>query len=860
MSAPKPLVIGSPMDGWCLPLAEVPDPVFTEGMAGDGVAIDPTTGVVVAPCDGQVIPLKGAKHAITIRTEAGIEILVHVGIDTVNLGGEGFITSFNPGDYVRAGQKLLRFDLDHLARNAPSLVTPVVVASGGYVVKRVSARRVGAGDAILEVLPGEAPRAEAPKAAAAAVPSHEDMRQVFTVAFDHGLHVRPAARLAAALKPFAAEVSIDFQGRTANARSTVAMMGLGVHRGDKIGVHARGADAHAALEALEDLLGPVAGERRRPDPIAPVAALFAAGGDAVRSGNADARRLEGLIASRGLAIGRVAHWAHPELSIVERGSGEAGERTALDRALEKVRRMMEDGAAAVQGERKALLEAHRELAADPELRSQAEDWIGRGKSAAFAWRRATRAVADTLAKLEDSRMRERAADLRDIENQVLLVLAGQDAAPLVSLEADAVLVADELPPSALIGLDRGSIAGIALASGGPTSHVSILAAAAGIPALVALGPRALAIREGTRVVLDAEHGWIDVDPPAAERAAIERAVAQREQERAADVAAARPEARTRDGVRIRVNANLGSLDEVEHAVACGAEGCGLLRTEFLYLDRREAPGEDEQAGEYQRIATALDGRPLSIRTMDVGGDKPIPYLPMPREENPALGLRGVRASFWRPALLRTQIRAILRVRPHGQCRILLPMVTDAEEVRAIRLIVEECARELDVAAAPPIGAMIETPASALLAEQLAQAADFLSIGSNDLSQYALAIDRGHTELAKRLDALHPAVLRLIALVADAANSRGKPVSLCGALGSDLDALPILIGLGVHEVSAAPAMVPRLKRTARGLDAGQCREVARRALEQSSAAQVRELAAVARAQARAASESAAGGPP
>jgi phosphoenolpyruvate-protein phosphotransferase len=855
MSAPKILVIGAPMAGWCLPLSEVPDPVFAEGMAGDGVAIDPTSGVVVAPCDGQVIPVKGAKHAVTIRTETGIEVLVHVGIDTVHLGGEGFTVSFSPGEFVRAGQKLIRFDLDHLARNAPSLVTPVVVASGGRIVKRATGRLVGAGDAILEVVAGEAPAELAPTARAAA--PVEEMHGAFVVPFDHGLHVRPASQVVATLKPFACEVSFVFEGRSANARSAVAMMGLGVRRGDTVEVRTRGSDGHAALEALEDLLGPESGHAARKEaPISPVAAMLAAGG--VRG--SDPGRLEGAIASRGIAIGRVVQWTQPELSIVERGSDAAGERIALDRALDKVQRLMDEAANIAQGERRALLAAHRELAGDPELRSRADEWIGRGKSAAFAWRRATRAVAETLGQLDDARMRERAADLRDLENQVLLVLAGQDAAPLVSLDADSVLVADDLPPSALIGMDRGSIAGIALALGGPTSHVSILAAAAGIPALVALGPRALAIRDGTPVVLDAEHGWMDVNPPAAELAAIERSVAQREQERAADVAAAMPEAHTRDGVRIRVNANLGSLDEVEGAVANGAEGCGLLRTEFLYLDRREAPGEDEQAGEYQRIATALDGRPLTIRTMDVGGDKPMPYLPMPHEENPALGLRGVRASFWKPELLRTQLRAILRVRPHGQCRILLPMVTDAEEVSAIRAIVEACARDLGVAAVPQIGAMIETPASALLADQVAQVADFMSIGSNDLSQYALAIDRAHTELGRKLDALHPAVLRLIALVADAGNSRGKSVSLCGALGSDVDALPILVGLGVHEVSAAPAMVPRLKRTARLLDAAHCREAARRALELSSAAEVRDLAAVARAQARAASESTSGGSP
>jgi len=833
VSTKPPFTLLAPFDGWSLPLAEVPDPVFAQGMAGDGLAIDPTSGVLLAPCDGEIVPMKGARHAVTLRTAIGIDVLVHVGIDTVSLGGEGFTTAFAPGDRVRAGQELLRFDLDRLARRVPSLVSPIVLASGGHVLRRVVGRHVTAGDTLMEIAAGEQ--------AIVAAGTGEELRRELVVVFDHGLHVRPAAQVVAALKPFGAEVTLAFRGRSASARSAVAMMSLGVHRGDTVEARARGADAAAAMTALEGLLAPVV------HPVSAGVIRRAAASDG------DGKRIEGAIASRGIAVGRVVHWSQPELPVLERGSGEAGEAIALDRALEKVQRLLRSASDSAHGERRALLAAHCELAADPGLRAQADEWLRRGKSAAFAWRQAARAAAQMLASLDDARMRERAVDLHDLETQVLLVLAGQDAAPLRSLGSDAILVADDLPPSAVSGLERGGIAGLVLARGGPTSHVAILAAAAGIPALVALGPRVLVLAEGTQVVLDAEHGWLDLDPPASERASIERMVAQREQERVADVAAASTEARTRDGVRVRVNANLGSLDEAAPAVANGAEGCGLLRTEFLYLDRREAPTEDEQAGEYQRIAAALEGRPLAIRTMDVGGDKPIPYLPMPPEDNPALGLRGVRASLRQPELLRTQIRAILRVRPEGQCRILLPMVTDVEEVRAIRALAEECARELGVGM-PAIGAMIETPASALLAEQFAQAADFLSIGTNDLAQYALAIDRAHPELALRLDALHPAVLRLIALVADAGHARGKPVSICGALGSDVDALPILVGLGVHEISAAPSTIPRLKRTARLLDAAECREAARRALELATAAEVRDLAAVARARARAASQS------
>jgi multiphosphoryl transfer protein len=835
-----PLALLAPLPGWCMPLAEVPDAVFAQGLAGDGVAIDPIAGVLVAPCEGEIVPMQGIRHAVTLRTAIGVDVLIHVGIDTVGLGGEGFELLVRAGERVRAGQELMRFDLDRLARRVPSLATPMVLPAGGLVVRRVAGRAVKAGELLMEIVAGaaEAVRAE----------GVGEIRRELAVAFDHGLHVRPAAQVVAALRPFAAEVSLDFRGRSASARSTVAMMSLGAQRGDVIQACARGADAAQALDALAALL-PAA---ERPASQAMVARVVAAG--------TDLRRIDASIASRGIAIGRVVAWAQPDLPVAEQGADEAGERAALDRAIAQVRRHLEAAGRAAGGERGALLAAHSELAGDPELRSRADEWLRRGKSAAYAWRRATRSVAESLAALEDARMRERAADLRDIECQVLHVLAGHDPGAVRRFDPGAIVVAGDLPPSAVLAMERGAVGGICTARGGPTSHVAILAAAAGIPALVAAGPRVLELAEGTPVVLDAEHGWLDVDPPQAEIAAIERAVAQREQERAADAGAAMAEARTRDGVRVRVNANLGSLDEAAPAVESGAEGCGLLRTEFLYLDRAQAPGEDEQAAEYQRIATALAGRPLAIRTLDPGGDKPIAYLPMPHEDNPALGMRGLRASLWAPQLLRAQLRAILRVRPAGQCRILLPMVTDAEEVRAIRSIALECAGELGMAELPALGAMIETPAAALLAESLAEAADFLSIGSNDLAQYTLAIDRGHPELARRLDALHPAVLRLIALVAEAAAARAKPVSLCGALASDVDALPILIGLGVLEISAAPAMIPRLKRTARALDAAQCREAARRALELATAAEVRDLAAVARAKARAASEAHEGGKP
>ncbi len=810
------LTLVAPLAGWCLPLAGVPDPVFAGRMAGDGVAIDPTAGRLHAPCDGEIVPMKNARHAVTLRCAHGIEILVHVGIDTVKLGGEGFELLVSQGQRVRTGEALMRFDLDLVARRAPSLASPIVIASGGEVIRRVQDARVEIGEFLMEIAPQAGVRREGGD-------ERTEEQRSFRIPFDHGLHVRPAALIASALRPFAAEVTLVLHGRSANARSTVAMMSLGAHCGDSIVARASGADAAGALDALGSLLAPIDTQ------VAPRAAAPAQ----------PPRRIEGVIASRGIAVGQAQQWTQAEIAVEEPGRGNAAERAELARAIATVRDHLDSLAGAAPESHQALIRAHAELVQDPELANQASEWMGRGKSAGYAWRQATRAMIDALASLGDPRMLERAADLRDLENQVLRVLRGEAPVAARAIAERAVILADDLLPSQFIALDAGRIAGVCIARGGATSHVALLAAASGVPALVAAGPRILDIPDSTPLVLDAERGWLDVDPPPGEREAAARDAAERAAEHAADLEEARLPSMTLDGVRIVVNANVGSADEARSAVELGAEGCGLLRTEFLFLERREPPDEAEQRAEYQRIAAALGARPLNVRTLDVGGDKPIAYLPMPREDNPALGLRGVRASLWRPDLLRAQVRAVLGVQPAGQCRLLLPMVNDLEDFGAVRSVVEECARQMGVAP-PLLGVMIETPAAALLAEQLVRSADFLSLGTNDLSQYALAIDRGHPELAKRLDALHPAVLRLIAVAADAGASAGKSVSVCGALASDVDALPILVGLGIYEISATPAMVPRLKRAARRIDTAQCRALAQRALELDSGAAVRRL--------------------
>jgi phosphocarrier protein FPr/phosphocarrier protein len=342
------------------------------------------------------------------------------------------------------------------------------------------------------------------------------------------------------------------------------------------------------------------------------------------------------------------------------------------------------------------------------------------------------------------------------------------------------------------------------------------------------------------VILDAEQGLLTAAPTPAELTAAERILATRRQRTLAQRAAAQTDCHTADGQRVEVFANLGSLEDAQFAVTQGAEGCGLLRTEFLFLKRDSAPDEREQLARYQEIADALAGRVLVIRTLDIGGDKPIAYLPLPAEENPALGLRGVRTSLWRPDLLRTQLRALVQLKPTSQCRILLPMITDVDEIRTVRSTLDAVRRELSVATPIQLGAMIETPASAVMADRIAREVDFISLGTNDLTQYALAMDRGHAELAARIDGLHPAVLRLIATAANAANTLGKQVAVCGGLASDPAAVAILIGLGVTELSVVPAMIPQLKQLIGTLTMDECKALSQQALAQESAADVRAL--------------------
>lgn len=823
------ITLTSPLAGWCAPIDEVPDAVFAASMLGPGVAIDPTSQTLHAPCDGEVMTIASGKHAIAIRSPEGVEVLMHIGIDTVELGGAGFEPVVQVGQRVTRGEVLLRFDLEALAQTAKSLITPMVItnADGFEIDFHAIDRVVQLGDALFQI------REKTTHSIAdrSGVADLDQIRERITIRNEHGLHARPAATITNCAKQFSAQVVIEANGRSANAVSALAIMGLGVKRGDEITLVGSGADSRAAIEGLKTaILSIVDAEPARPPEST----------NDVQRRRMENGKLAGVIASRGFAVGRAVTLHSIDLNVGEKGSGISHESREFDRARDALRAELAQLAARSSNVAASLMAAHLELLDDPELILPTKRAIAEGKSAAFAWRQSIRRCAANLESLNDDRMRERISDLLDLEAQLLQRLCGTNAHP-ISLPEKAVLIASDLKPSELVSLDASRLVAIVLAQGGATSHVALLAAAMGVPALVAVGDEILKIGDDTWLIIDAEGGIVATSPDRAELVAAERAVAQREVQHQQQRATAAADCYTADGTRIEIFANLASVGEAKLAVENGAEGCGLLRTEFLFLDRNTPPDEAEQLNQYQAIATALGGRTLIIRTLDIGGDKPIAYLPMPSEDNPALGLRGVRTSLWQPDLLRAQLRAIRRVQPATQCRILLPMITDAGEIKAIRDMVDEVHRELSMTVPVQVGAMIETPASALLSERLLRDVDFLSIGTNDLTQYTLAMDRGHSELAHRIDGLHPAVLTLIARVAAAGQEANKLVAVCGGLASEATAVPILIGLGVRELSVVPNLVPQIKSIVRGLRLDACRALALRALDQSMAEDVRALA-------------------
>jgi len=709
------------------------------------------------------------------------------------------------------------------------LVAAVALAAAGAPLAEVAADASQAGHIktkLLGIGTAEAPDLGSATRAAASIE--------LTLHNDHGLHARPAARFVETVRRFEADVNVrnlSTGGPTVSGRSVSALSTLGVPNGDQIEVSASGRQAREALAAIAALV-----RRNFDEPVTAVTAVRETKGAGPTA------------ASPGIGIG-------PKCSLPDRSplppssppGSSAVETERLHAAFEATRTELSstrDQVARAAGAHEAeIFDAHLLLLDDDELVGAALELVASDPVVAeHAWRSAVDALAARFDQLTDPYLRSRAADIRAVGDQVLRHLLGEPETAAANLAG--VIVIPDLTPNQAARLDPASVLGIVMAAGSPVSHGAILARALGIPAVVGAGPDVLDVPDGTTILVDGTDGTVVVDPDAS---AIERsqatAHARRQRDSSLLEAASRP-AITSDGVPIEVLANIASRADALEAVRQGADGVGLLRTEFLFLDRSQPPGEDEQLEAYLSVVEVLGDRRLTVRTLDVGGDKPVSYLPAASEANPFLGCRGLRLSLQQPDIFKQQLRALIRAGMQHPISVLFPMVTTIEELRAARAMLLDAAAEVgcrsgELPSGFEIGAMAEVPGFALRARSAVGLVDLISIGTNDLTQYTLAAERGNAGVAALADAFDPAVLRLISEVAGCATARVR-VAVCGELAADPIAAVLLVGLGIRELSMSPRAIPAVKDAIRSMSVNKIKQLAAMALHRDSAASVRAL--------------------
>ncbi|WP_394698511.1 phosphoenolpyruvate--protein phosphotransferase [uncultured Desulfobacter sp.] len=686
---------------------------------------------------------------------------------------------------------------------------------------------------IVQALSGKAPavKREAPTLDI----SDFDVSMDVTVMGEHGLHARPATTFVNIAKQFHAEIQVEFDGRSGNGKSLASLLKLGVSGGKSVRIHGKGEDAGQALSALKDAVEQGLGETAQEQ--APPEILH--GWQPSDPG----RTIPGCTASPGLAAGPVLQYARRRIVVEAIARDPAHESQELKQAIAAARRnlrLLYDEVRAKSGkERAEIFRAHEAFLDDPEILAETRDLIQNGKSAGYAWRQVIDERVRALDRHGDILLAARAMDLRDVGRRVLRHLAGVVQDQPLTPDTPVILIAEDLTPSDTARLDPALILGFGTSGGGPTSHSAIIARSLGIPAIVAGGPGLLEIADNTMAILDGDTGNLYLDPSQQDMETANAAKDKLAKLRNEEYRTRFQPAITQDGQRIEVVANIGRTDEAQKAVEAGGEGVGLMRTEFLFLDRESPPDEEEQYQSYKTMVKALNGLPIIIRTLDIGGDKAVSYLDLPPEDNPFLGERGIRLCLNRPELFLAQLRAIFRASRHGPIRIMFPMISTLDELAAAKRMAEKA--RIEVGADPlEMGIMVEVPSVVAMAREFAQAVDFFSIGTNDLTQYVMAIDRIHPTLAAQADSLHPAVLRMIDQVVKAGTQAGIWTGVCGGLAGEPLGAVILAGLGVRELSMVVPSIAAVKARIRTMDMAQAKTLAQKALDCMDNRQVRNL--------------------
>jgi phosphoenolpyruvate-protein phosphotransferase/dihydroxyacetone kinase phosphotransfer subunit len=752
--------------------------------------------------------------------------------------GDGVLVLMDLGSAVLSAETALEF-LDQPRRSR------VRLCAGPLVEGAIAAVSLAAAGGTLAEIAAEAEQALSAKIVGQSfsLPSPVAERQVI-LPNRLGLHARPAARMIRLSRRFDARVTLEnLTAHTGpfDAFSLNGMLSLGARQGHQVLLRAQGAQAREAIAELAAYLesgcGDTAGAADATPQPSPVDTITA-------------DEIGGIGASAGVAIGPLVRFRTIVTEVPERLAGDPDtEWRRLQSALAAARdetRVLYDWARRHTSENEAgIFDAQALLLEDPELLEQARRLIFEdGRDSTSAWHSAAGTLTERLAALEDPYLRGRAADLSDVAARVLANLTGSSGA-IISLSQPSIVAARDLMPSQVEKLDPALVLGLCLETGSASAHSSILARARGIPAVVGLGPALSTLAEGNLVAIDGDQGKLWVSPGEDERRLLEERRRTWLASRQTSLAARHAPAVTRDGRRINVLANLNREEQSSEALDYGAEGVGVLRTEFLFLDRKTAPDESEQFACYRNIAAVLAGRPLVIRTLDIGGDKNVPYVDIGLESNPFLGWRGIRLTLGRRDLFETQLRAILRAGCSRPVEILLPMISTLEELLEAKAVirgVEDALQREGVPFQPhlPLGVMIEVPAAAVIADQLAAEVTRLSIGTNDLVQYLMAADRTNSRVAGTADYFQPAVLRVIQDVVKVGRRAGIRVDVCGEMAADPLATPLLLGLGVEELSMSPPLIPEMKRAIARWTLPEAEALAHRALQAKSSEAVRHL--------------------
>lgn len=649
-----------------------------------------------------------------------------------------------------------------------------------------------------------------------------------------GVHLLSAGKFARAVQAYPGKVTLAVRRREIEAGSISSILALGITAGDAVRVRVSGDDETETLSCLAALLEEINNEPLEES----------RGGNTVsrwNPGQKSCSTLEGVTAAPGLAIAPVWKWEPVGLGDRQRARGDSDSEIATLRAAVSTARgqLLALAEASANPVQRGLLEAHAALVEDPAVKRESEAMIARGDDALCAWKTIIESRARRIAALDDVHFAQRAADIRDAGQRVQKILLGVDLDSMADVSGPVILVADDLEPSEAAQLKADKIKGICLKKGSPNAHGAIVSRSLGIPMLVALGAELDKLPPGEMVILDATGGRLLPRPGAADLQSATAAIAEDAVLRNFDWDHRFEPAILRDGHRVEVAANIGKTSEGHAVIDSGAEGVGLYRTEFLFFGRDQAPDEEEQYQALREIIEALHGLPMIVRTLDIGGDKPVSYLGLSMQDLSVLGLRGFRLSLACPDLAKAQLRAIFRAAEHGPIRLMFPMIATPNDFLRAREMTEKVRREVG-GKKLALGVMIEVPSAVTMAPELAELADFFSIGTNDLTQYTLAVDRSHPLLARHGDSLHPAVLRLIRAAVQAAHDKGKWVGVCGGLAAEPLGALLLTGLGVDELSMPPAVVPQIKALLRREEIQQLRELARKALDQRDALAVRAL--------------------